>query len=120
MGNSNSPECGPRGPVSGTALITDEEKLDEMFGLLHYLKVAVEDIRAKLAGTYKSNYTVEEVAQLVGRSPYTVRRWIAAGRIEAIRIEGTGPKGRLLVPRDQLDSLVKAGMGAAIPAAVID
>lgn len=107
-------EPGPNASAPGT------DKIEEMFGLLCYLKVAVEDIRSQLAAKRKDHYTVEEIADIVGRSAYTVRRWISEGRIKAIRIDGTGPKGRLLVPRDQLDTLVGTGMGTSIPAAVID
>ena len=95
-------------------------KIDEMYGLLHYLKTAVEDIRGQLASKRKAFYTVEEIAGLVGRSAFTVRRWIGAGRIKAIRVEGTGPKGRLLVPRDQLGVLVADGLATAVPDAAVE
>jgi excisionase family DNA binding protein len=96
-----------------------EPTIEEMFGLLVHVKLAVDAIRGQLAAKHKPSYTVAEVAELTGRSSYTVRRWIAEGRIKAIRIQGTGPKGRLLVPRDQLESLVSAGMGDAIPSVVV-
>ena len=96
------------------------DRLDKVFELLHYLKIAVEDIRAKLASKHKPHYTVEEVADLTGRSGYTVRWWVSTGRIKAIRVRGTGPKGRLLIPREQLNVLIGAGMGAEVPAAAID
>jgi hypothetical protein len=54
-----------------------------------------------------------------GRSPFTVRRWISEGRIKAIRVEGTGPRGRLLVARDQLQALLENGMAGNVPDAVI-
>jgi excisionase family DNA binding protein len=112
----------PRAPKTSSSQFADAvsvERIDEMYGLLQYLKVAVEDIRGQLAAKHKSLYTVEEVADLVGRSAFTVRRWIAAGRIQAIRVAGTGPKGRLLVPRDQLNVLVADGLAGAVPAAVV-
>jgi excisionase family DNA binding protein len=91
----------------------------EIHDLLVYLKLAVDDVRAKLSARYKPVYTVEEIADLCGRSAYTVRRWIGEGRIKAIRVAGTGPKGRLLVARDQLDMLVAGGLAADVPDAVV-
>jgi excisionase family DNA binding protein len=90
----------------------------EVRDLLTYIRSAVDDIRAQLAAKHKSHYTVEEIADMFGRSAFTIRRWIGTGRIKAIRVEGTGPKGRLLVPRDQLDVLIGEGMAAAVPDAV--
>ena len=80
--------------------------------------MAVDDIREQLTSKCKPHYTVEEIAGLVGRSPYTIRRWISEGRITAIRINGTGPKGRLLIARDQLDAIVADGLGTEVPDAV--
>jgi excisionase family DNA binding protein len=54
---------------------------------------------------------VEEVARLVGRSAYTVRRWIAEHRINASRIADTGPRGRLLIPREEVGKLISEGKG---------
>ena len=91
------------------------EDLKQVLELLIYLKVAVEGIREQLSAKRKDHYTVEEFAGLVGRTPFTVRRWVAEGRINAIRISGTGPKGRLLIARDQLDRIIESGLGTSIP-----
>jgi excisionase family DNA binding protein len=76
------------------------------------------EIRDRLAGHHKPVYTVEEIAGLTGRSPYAIRRWIKEHKIEAIRVSGTGPRGRLLVARDQLQRLVATGMGGQVPPGV--
>jgi excisionase family DNA binding protein len=86
--------------------------------LLRPLHAELERIRATLEARRKDHYTVEEVADLTGRTPYTVRRWISEERIKAIRISGTGPKGRLLIPREEVDAIIGSGLGAQIPDAV--
>lgn len=62
----------------------------------------------------KSHLSVDECAELVGRSSYTVRRWITTGLIRAERVSGTGPRGRLLIPREELDRVIKQGRGESI------
>jgi excisionase family DNA binding protein len=68
-------------------------------------------IHEVLAGVAKSHYTVDEVARLVGRSAYTVRRWIGERRINASRIAETGPRGRLLIAREEVAKLIAEGKG---------
>jgi len=80
----------------------------------------LESLREIVAGRHKAQFTTAEVAELTGRSEYTVRRWITEGKLHAIRISEGGPRGRLLVPRDELNKLVATGMGSQIPAATLD
>ena len=87
--------------------------------ILHELQYAVDEIRERLAGTSKSHFTVEEVAQMTGRSPYTIRSWIKAKRIDAERVLGTGPRGRLLIPREQLKKLITSGKAERLPAVMV-
>jgi excisionase family DNA binding protein len=68
----------------------------------------------------KSHLTVEEFAGAVGRSPYTTRKWISQGKIRAVRVSGTGPRGRYLIARAELERVVADGRGAAVPDAMID
>jgi excisionase family DNA binding protein len=93
--------------------------LDEVVRLLHELKGGLEEVQATLQTRRKSHYTVEEVAEMTGRTAFTVRRWISEHRIRATRISGTGPRGRLLIPREELDLLISAGRGAHVPDAVV-
>jgi len=48
-------------------------------------------------------YTVTGVAERVGATPLTVRRWLREGKIPACRI---GPAGRWLIPVAALDALL--------------
>ena len=98
---------------------TDCDLTGRILGSLQRLERGQDEIRRQLAGHAKSHLTVEEVGELVGRAPYTIRRWVAEGRISAIRVTGSGPKGRLLVPRDQLDELLRSGKGGNVPEAAI-
>jgi excisionase family DNA binding protein len=93
---------------------------DGLATVLTLILQGVRDILAMLTGARKDYYTVDEVAELTGRTPYTIRRWIAAKRIDATRVEGTGPRGRLLIARDQLDRLIGAGAGGEIPKCIVE
>lgn len=77
-------------------------------------------LRELLASRRKDHYVVDEIAELTGRTPYTIRRWISEGRLQAIRLRDGGPRGKLLIPRSELERLIAAGKGADVPAATID
>lgn len=83
------------------------------------LKRVIDSVREELRGTSKSHYSIAEVATAVSRSPYTVRNWVKQGLVKAVRVEGTGDRGRLLVPRDELEHLVRGGRGSALPAVIV-
>jgi excisionase family DNA binding protein len=87
--------------LSTHRLVSMEEKLD--------------GLRDLLARRRKDHFTVEEVAELTGRSAYTIRRWISLGKLKAHRISEGGPRGRLLIAATELERLVPAGRGAKIP-----
>jgi excisionase family DNA binding protein len=85
---------------------------------------AVRDILARLTviedvlrDREKPYYSVDEVAARFGRTSYTVRRWIAGGRLRATRLQEGGPRGRLLVPRDEVRRVEATG---GTPAGVAD
>jgi excisionase family DNA binding protein len=72
-------------------------------------------LRDLLASRRKEHLVVEEFAELVGRTPYTVRRWIAEGKVQAIRIRGGGPRGKLLIARAELERIIGSGLGGGVP-----
>lgn len=76
--------------------------------------IAIRDVQAmsreildRLRRTTKPLYSVDEVAEYTDRTAYTIRRWIKEGRITATRVMGTGPRGRLLIAREELAKLVQ-------------
>lgn len=79
----------------------------------------IDGLCALLSRQRKDHLTVEEVAELTGRSEYTIRRWVSEGRLTAIRLAEGGPRGRLLIARGELDRLVAAGIGGNIPASAL-
>jgi excisionase family DNA binding protein len=83
------------------------------------LEAKLETVRELLAGRRKEHFVVEEFAELIGRSSYTVRRWISEGKLHAIRIRDGGPRGRLLIPRNEVERLIAAARGGDIPDAVL-
>lgn len=96
------------------------EALSQVVILLRALQESVDEILAQLAGASKSHYTVDEFARVVGRAPYTIRSWVTQKRIRAERVSGTGPRGRLLIPREELKKLVASARGENVPAVLVD
>src|SRR5262245_30861609 len=105
-------------PFVGAATTLTDLQAAEIAPLLAQILDGLRDIRELLSGLRKEWYTIEEVAELTGRTAYTIRRWVKQGRIAATRVNGTGPRGRLLVERGQLERLIAAGVGSSVPPAV--
>ncbi len=103
-------------PVAAAGSAPQDRAADPLAPVLAQILDGLRDIRDRLAGTRKDWYTIEEVARLTGRTSYSVRRWVKDGRITAIRVNGTGPRGQLLVAQDQIQRLVAAGLGGESPA----
>ncbi len=102
-----SPNAADAAPAGG---IDPGVVLDALAELRRDMKEVLDYAR----GRSKTLLTIEEVAEQVGRAPYTVRSWIRSGRLKATRVDGTGPRGRLLVHRESMEALIKgAGVGGA-------
>jgi excisionase family DNA binding protein len=108
------------GPAHGDRSRLEGHETEDLLRLVPKLVQTMEDVQHLLQGKQKSHLTVEEVGRLTGRAPYTVRQWIAHGRIDAIRVQGTGPRGKLLVPREQLRKLITCGCASEVPDCAID
>jgi len=105
----------PSQSVEGTSVA-----MREVVTRLDSLGRQLSRVEELLGAQKKPLLTIDEVADLTGRSAYTVRRWVAEGRLHATRVSGTGPRGRLLVDRRELDRLVHAGLGESIPGTRLD
>lgn len=103
--------CRETSPEFQSILEQISNSLDE----LKELPGVIADLKATVQGAQKEWLTVREVADLTGRSDFTVRRWIKEEKIDAIRIEGSGSKGQLLIPRSELRKLIPIGKGSQIP-----
>lgn len=106
-----------RGPGADAV---DVALLQQVLEHLRTLDAKLDDVQAALSRHRKDHYTVEEFAALVGRAPYTIRRWIIEKRVNATRVNGTGPRGRLLIPRGELLRVVSEGKGGDVPEAALD
>jgi excisionase family DNA binding protein len=98
---------------------SDVETSATLLPWIERILVEIEGIRDLLEGRRKDYYTTVEIADAVGRSEYTVRRWIAAGLLPAVRVDGTGPRGRLLVPRSAFEDLVRSGRAGKVSATTL-
>lgn len=112
---SNQAASLPVARASSHERIDESELQNQTVMLLRQLLADVQDLRQRIDGKQKDFLTISEVANLLGRAEYTVRSWIKAKRLNAIRVTGTGPRGRLLVPRDELLRLVCQGKGEKMP-----
>jgi excisionase family DNA binding protein len=90
-------------------------KVDSVESTLSQVAQRLDALHELLTSHRKDHLLVEEVAELTGRSAYTVRRWIAEGKLHAIRLRDGGPRGKLLIPRGELERLIATGKGGDMP-----
>jgi excisionase family DNA binding protein len=115
--------------IAGEVMSDLQALLERLFGKLDSLETMMGELRQKLplmddklerlsellACRRKEHYVVEEIAELTGRSCYTIRRWIKERKLGAIRVHDGGPRGRLLIPRGELERLIEGGRGGEVP-----
>jgi len=118
LGRGPGPGVGVAGPTDDISSLIPQVLV--VLPMIPMILAVANEIRSRLSGLRKSHLTIEEVAAATGRAPYTVRTWVKQGRIRAIRVADAGPRGRLLVPREELEKLVTAGLASQLPAAAID
>ena len=95
-------------PVGSDDMIRLRQALASLTEEVHCLR---QELRASLAPQWKPkpSYTVAEVAQRLGRSAYTIRRWIKEGKLDAIKLNGGGPKDRYLIEHREVQELLLDG-----------
>jgi excisionase family DNA binding protein len=93
--------------------------LSELSSKFPTLDSKLTDLQELLSSRRKKNFTVGEVAELTGRSAYTIRRWVAHGKLKAIRLRDGGPRGKLIIARTEFERLIAAGKDADVPGAVL-
>jgi excisionase family DNA binding protein len=73
----------------------------EVSGLRH-------DLKAALAPKWKTKpfYTVKELAKHLGRSTYTIRRWIRDGKLQAVKLNSGGPRDPYLIEHREVQELL--------------
>lgn len=87
----------------------------QVLGMLADVQTELKELSAQLRRNAKPLLTIAEVAELTGRAPYTVRRWVKEGLIRAERVEAMGPRSRMLVPRSEILKLLDQGKAEGVP-----
>jgi Helix-turn-helix domain len=94
-------------------------KVQSLEAMISGVDVKLDSLRETLGNRRKDHYLVEEIAETTGRSCYTVRRWITEKKLIAIRLRDGGPRGKLLIPRTEIERLIASGKGAEVPTATL-
>ena len=58
-------------------------------------------------GTDEEYLTVNQTAKMLKRSPTTIRRLIAANKIDGIKINNGSPRDRYLIPRASIQRFIQ-------------
>ena len=89
--------------------MTETQILDAVMERLERIESVLEELRRQR--TVKAYYSAAEVAELVGRSAYTVREWSRLGRIRAEkRVCGRGEAGEWMISHEEVTRLLSEGL----------
>jgi hypothetical protein len=86
---------------------------DEQFSLLLERLNQIEATLANLVGqrTVKDWYSTDEVAQLLGKAPFTVRQWCRLRRVRAKKSPcGRGLSAEWMIPHEELERIQNEGL----------
>ena len=111
--------CSPEHHDLRNLLLDVLQQLQQTRETLEKMASAFIESRTNEAAKTKPILTVREVAELMCRSEYTIRRWIRQRKLKADRIQGTGPRGQLLIRRESLLELVERGLAEDLPPAAL-
>ena len=86
-------------------------EIEQLQRSLSELNETLRDLLSELRSQRtKQAYSVKEVAQLLGRSEWTVRRWVRQGTIEGAHV-ADNDKSPIVIPRWEVERLLSAGVG---------
>ena len=96
---------GPATQIAGQNVVLLRQALQSLTEEVSSLR---RDLRAALAPKLKTRpfYTVRELADLLRRSPHTIRRWIRAGKIEAVKLNSGGARDPYLIDHHDVEDLI--------------
>ena len=83
---------------------------------LHHRIVELEKVSDQILAivssqqTQKEAYTTAEVAEILGKRPYTVREWARLGRIDAYKVPGRGAESAWRVTHEELIRIQNEGL----------
>ena len=81
----------------------------ELLGRLSRIESALQQLLRQK--TIKAWYTTEEVAEIVGKAPFTVREWCRHGRVNATKCDcGRGSSKEWIISRDELMRIQTEGL----------
>lgn len=85
------------------------ERFEQLFSRLKRIEDSIDVLVSQK--TIKDWYTTDEVADIVGRAPFTVREWCRLGRLKAIkRLTGRGNTLEWIIGHEELQRLRNHGL----------